>query len=221
LKTVRITYFSDALCVWAYIAQLRIDAVAAAFGAQVQIEPRFCSVFGDTASKIAGKWGGYDRFNEHLLRAAAAFPEVRLNPDIWLTAQPASSMSPHLFLKAAQLAEAAGRWPCGKADALSQAMRRAFFEHALDIADQEVQRRVARELDADPNPVDELVRSGVAFAALAADYQAADALRVQGSPSFVLNEGRQTLYGNVGYRIIEANIQELLREPNPDNASWC
>ena len=46
-------------------------------------------------------------------------------------------------------------------------------------------------------------------------------MRVQGSPTFVLNDGRQKLYGNVGFRIIEANIQELLREPKPDQASWC
>ncbi len=44
---------------------------------------------------------------------------------------------------------------------------------------------------------------------------------IQGSPTFVLNEGRQKLYGNVGYRIIDANIQEMLREPRTDQASWC
>jgi predicted DsbA family dithiol-disulfide isomerase len=221
MKTVRITYFSDVLCIWAYLAQLRIDAVRDAFGEQVEIEPRYCSVFGDTAGKIAGRWGGHDRFNAHLRHAMEAFPEVRLSPDIWLTAQPASSMSPHLFLKGAQLAEAAGRWPAGKAEAVTRAMRKAFFAEARDIAAQDVQRAVARERGADPAPVDELIESGLAFAALAADYQAAEALRIQGSPSFVLNEGRQTLYGNVGFRIIEANVQELLREPNPDNASWC
>ena len=46
-------------------------------------------------------------------------------------------------------------------------------------------------------------------------------MRIEGSPSFVLNEGRQKLYGNVGFRIIEANIQELLRAPGGDQASWC
>jgi hypothetical protein len=44
---------------------------------------------------------------------------------------------------------------------------------------------------------------------------------VKGSLMMILNEGRQKLFGNVGYRIIEANIHELLREPNPDQASWC
>jgi predicted DsbA family dithiol-disulfide isomerase len=221
LKTVRITYFSDVLCVWAYIAQLRVDAVNAAFGDKVAFEPRFCSVFGDTRRKIAAKWGGYDHFTAHLLQSAEAFPEVRLSPDIWRTARPASSLGPHLFLKGAQLAEAAGRWPSGQADAVTRAMREAFFERAEDIGAWDVQRGVARDADADPAAVDDLIRSGEAFAALAADYEAADALRIHGSPSFVLNDGRQKLYGNVGYRIIEANIQELLRAPNPDNASWC
>ena len=46
-------------------------------------------------------------------------------------------------------------------------------------------------------------------------------MNIQGSPSFVLNEGRQKLYGNVGYRILEANIHELLRAQPADQASWC
>ena len=221
MKTVRITYFSDVLCVWAYIAQLRVDAVKTEFGGKVVIEPRFCPVFGDTSAKIAGKWGDYDRFADHLLQSVAAFPEVRLSPDIWRKAKPASSLSPHLFLKGAQLAEAAGRWAPGKAAEVTQAMRSAFFAEARDIAAWDVQRAVARERGADASAVDHLIHSGEAFAALSADYQEADALHIAGSPSFVLNEGRQKLYGNVGYRIIEANVQELLREPNPDNASWC
>ena len=46
-------------------------------------------------------------------------------------------------------------------------------------------------------------------------------MRIEGSPSFVLNEGRQKLYRNIGFRVIEANIQELLRVPGSNQASWC
>ena len=46
-------------------------------------------------------------------------------------------------------------------------------------------------------------------------------MRIEGSPSFVLNGGRQKLYGDVGFRIIEANIEELLQVPGGDQASWC
>ena len=52
------------------------------------------------------------------------------------------------------------------------------------------------------------------------NYQDADKMRIEGSPSFVLNEGRQNLYGNVGFRVIEANIVELLRVSDIDQASW-
>jgi hypothetical protein len=46
-------------------------------------------------------------------------------------------------------------------------------------------------------------------------------MRIEGSPSYVLNEGRQRLYGNIGFRVMEANVQELLRAPGIDDASWC
>ncbi len=53
------------------------------------------------------------------------------------------------------------------------------------------------------------------------DTKDAESLGVKGSPTMILNQGRQKLFGNLGYRIIEANIEELLREPDPDQASWC
>lgn len=222
MKVVPILYFSDVLCVWAYIAQLRLDYVTAQFGAQVRIEARFCSIFADTPGKIAKSWNGsYERFNAHLRHVAGSFPEVDLNPDIWIAARPASSTSPHLFLKAAGLAEKTGALDAGAADRLTWAMRCAFFREGRDIADADVQHDVAQGQGVDPSEIHRRIQDGSAFAALAADYAEADSLGVRGSPSFVLNEGRQKLYGNVGYRIIEANIEELLREPMAGEASWC
>ena len=47
-------------------------------------------------------------------------------------------------------------------------------------------------------------------------------MRIEDSPSLLLNQGRQRLYGNVvGFHVIEANIQELLRKPCASDASWC
>jgi len=224
VQTVPIVYFSDVLCIWAYIAQLRVDAVQKAFPGLVSFDNRFCSVFGDTRRKIATAWGaedGYARFNAHLRHSAEAFPEVRVNPDIWLKVRPASSMAAHLFLKAAQLAEAAGDCQPGATETMTRSTRKAFFEDARDISARGVLREIAASAGADATTIQALIEDGRAFAALAADYQDADAMRIQGSPSFVLNEGRQKLYGNVGFRIIEANIQELLRTPHPDQASWC
>ena len=52
------------------------------------------------------------------------------------------------------------------------------------------------------------------------DYEDTKELRLKGSPSLVMNNGRQVLYGNVGYRILNANIRELLERPVSE-ASWC
>ncbi len=224
MKRVPIIYFSDVLCVWAYVAQLRIDAIQRTYADQVQFEPRCCSVFGDTARKITTAWGakgGYEGFNAHLLHVAAGFPEMKLNPSIWLTVRPASSMAPHLFLKAVQLAEAAGEIEPGGLDRATILMRRAFFEDGLDIADQDVRHRVAEQAGINVASATRRIRDGRAHAALSTDYKDAEAMGVQGSPTFVLNEGRQKLFGNVGFRIMDANIQELLRDAPPDQASWC
>lgn len=130
-------------------------------------------------------------------------------------------MGPHLFLKAVGLAEAGGACPAGAFERTSRALRQAFFRDARDIARVDVQREVGREAGVEPGAVEAFIADGRAFAALASDYQDAEVMGVSGSPSFVLNEGRQKLYGNVGYRILDANIQELLRAPNADQASWC
>lgn len=218
MDKVRITLFSDLLCVWAYIAHRRIEELSRQFGDDIEIEHRFCSVFGDTASKIGAGWakrGGHEGFNRHLKEVAAQFPEVDIHPDLWLQIRPASSFGGQAFLKAVAIADPA------KFDDANWALRHAFFAECRDIGSWQVQGDVARVLDIDIDAVTEAFESGAAFAMLAADYQEAERLRIEGSPSFVLNEGRQKLYGNIGYRVLEANVRELLRSPMAGEASWC
>jgi predicted DsbA family dithiol-disulfide isomerase len=228
MSVVEITYFSDVLCVWAYVSQARIDAIKEKFGDAVWIEHRFCSVFGDTAQKITSAWKdkkGYEGFNSHLRQVAERFPHIKIHPEIWLKTRPLTSASPHLFMKAAQ------QWNRESGATRSQsesifnqvmwAFRCAFFRDCRDISRWDIQCEIAEGLGADIGAIEELIHSGVAFARLAADYQDADKMRIEGSPSVVLNEGRQKLYGNVGFRLMEANIQELFRAPRADEASWC
>ncbi|MDQ0463717.1 putative DsbA family dithiol-disulfide isomerase [Caulobacter ginsengisoli] len=224
MTPVPIVCFSDVLCIWAYIAQLRVDALKAAFGDQIRFEPRFCSVFGDTARKISTAWkdkGRYEGFNAHIRHVAGQFPEAAISPDLWLTVRPASSTGPQLFLKAIQLLEAEGGCAEGAFEAATWAFRRAFFAEGRDIGVWRIQGEIAHATGLDLAPVEALILDGRAFAALASDYADAVTMGIQGSPSFVLNEGRQKLYGNVGYRVLDANIRELLREPAQDQASWC
>ena len=56
MKLVEVAYFSDLLCVWAYIAEARIEKLRADFGAAVHVVPRTVSVFGDVPGKFRRGW---------------------------------------------------------------------------------------------------------------------------------------------------------------------
>jgi predicted DsbA family dithiol-disulfide isomerase len=229
MSRVQVTYFSDVLCIWAYVAQARVDAAKAAFGQDITVNYRFCSVFGDARTKIATGWKGrgeFEGYNRHVKSIAARFPHVEIHPEVWIDCRPASSASPHLFLAAVLDWQPAGSTETADGvppifESVMWAFRRGFFQDGLDIATWEVQCKLAQPFGVDIDAIEANIRGGSAFARLSADYQDADKMRIEGSPTFVLNEGRQKLFGNMGYRIIEANIREMLREPDVDQASWC
>jgi predicted DsbA family dithiol-disulfide isomerase len=100
-------------------------------------------------------------------------------------------------------------------------LRCAFFERCLDIGRWSVLEAALEAVGVSVNDVKEAMDSGAAHADLEADHRDQQALMVQGSPTFILNDGRQKLYGNVGYGVIEANLRELLRSPAAGAASWC
>lgn len=213
-----LTYYSDVLCVWAYISQARVDEVAERFSEEVSIDYRFCSVFGDTAHKVGTEWakrGGYAGFGSHLREAVSEFSHTKLHPEIWQRSRPTSSTPAHILIKAVQ------RVDKRQCRAVLQELRLAFFERCLDISSRSVLKTALEVVGVPVNDVQEVIDSGVAHADLEADRRDQQILMVQGSPTFVLNEGRQKLYGNVGYGVIEANIKELLRSPVAGAASWC
>jgi predicted DsbA family dithiol-disulfide isomerase len=79
---------------------------------------------------------------------------------------------------------------------------------------------LAEDMNLPVSKLEAAINDGSAMAALAADMELKEEKKLEGSPSFILNEGRQKLFGNVGYRIIEANVAELL-ENQGNQASWC
>lgn len=222
-------YFSDVLCVWAYVAQVRLDELVRTYDGQIIVELRSCPVFPDAREKVKKAWtkrGGYDGFSAHLQEVSGRFPHIEVHEDVWSVVRPHSSTGAHQFLKAVQLVEEdAYGVPVNLLSSsfykAEQNIRRAFFEEARDISNWRVQCEIAAVLGLDINAVTEKISSGEAVARLDADYKLADQLGVTGSPTLVMNEGRQKLFGNVGYHLIDANVQELLREPDRDQASWC
>jgi predicted DsbA family dithiol-disulfide isomerase len=99
-------------------------------------------------------------------------------------------------------------------------MRRAFFVDAVDIGQLGLLLELAESHQLDVHALQASLMDGRAMAKLSADQHSARELGIKGSPTWVLNEGRQMLYGNVGYRILNANIEELLKRPAAE-ASWC
>lgn len=225
MSPVRITHFSDVLCVWAYVGQKRIEELAEQFGDAVEIETRFCSVFPDAWAKIEDRWrtrGGFDGFGTHLKTVGEQFPHVPLHDRLWQDTRPRTSGAPHLYLKAVELIEDDGlAWADRLSTKAAWAVREAFFRDARDVSDWTVLDKIMAETGIDPDQLAEKIRSSEAVTQLAADYHLAGTLGVTGSPTLVLNNGRQTLFGNVGYKLIEANVLELLRNRGADEASWC
>lgn len=191
-----------------------------------------CSVFPDAWTKIEHKWGsrgGFEGFNQHINDVAQQFSHIEVHERLWLETRPRTSASAHLFLKAIETIE---RGQHGErlqglpyqeriSTRAAWALRRAFFASARDISDWHVHSEIADELGLNYEGVQEKIRSSEAVAQLAVDYNQSQAHGVEGSPTFIMNNGRQKLFGNVGYRLLEANVRELLRNSSESEASWC
>lgn len=225
MQPIRISYYSDVLCVWAYIAQIRLDELAANFPDQISIDYHFVSIFGNAHEKLETRWqdkGGLRGYSNHVHEVAKKFNHITVHPDIWAIATPVSSMSCHLFLHAIQLLEIKGIVP--KSEKVFEraiwAFREAFFTQLEDISDRKVQFAVTKKLGLKSKVIQAQIDSGEAYALLSKDFDLVKEHTVSVSPTLIFNEGRQRLNGNVGYRVIEANIRELLNNP-ADELSWC
>lgn len=232
-QPVIISHYSDVLCVWAYVAQIRMDELVAQFGEKVKINHIFMPLFGCTEKRIGEGWkdrGGFNGFSDHVVEVCKAFPHIKINPDVWKTCRPITSASTHCFIKAVQLIEDKGVISSQAVDAFKGKtlaeefvwrVRLAFFVHAKDISNYEVMSEIAKDVGINLALVNEKLKSGEAIAALCRDAELKELHKIEGSPTYYLNGGRQKLYGNVGYKILEANVLELLQNNNPEAASWC
>jgi predicted DsbA family dithiol-disulfide isomerase len=217
-KPLAIDYYTDMLCVWAWIAQRRTEELETTWGDKIDLRYRYVNVFGDTQSRIGNGWakrGGYEGFRDHVVESAEPYENAAVSPDVWSKVRPKSSANSHLVLSAAGIIESREA-----ATDLAAKIRHAFFVDARDIGDLAVLFEIVTEGDLDADRIRASISDGDAAAALMHDYQSAAAGNIAGSPSWVLNEGRQKLYGNVGYHVLNANVEGLFAGHTTD-ASWC
>lgn len=217
-ERITIDYFSDILCVWAWITQRRIDELNKHFANKIKIRYQYIDIFGDTATRIQEQWGDkglHEGFGDHVVKSAAPYESAIVSSNVWHKTRPATSANAHMVLKAVELG-----YSRQLAIEFAATLRKAFFIDAIDIGNLETIFDLVRNNDIDPIPINTSITNGEALAALMCDYQNAKQYEIKGSPCFVMNEGRQILFGNVGYRVLRTNIEELLSN-TANEASWC
>lgn len=225
--SLTIDYYSDVLCIWAYSVKIKIDEMKKQFGDQIAINYRYSPLFVDMHAMLEKNWadkGGLQAYNKMMHKLNGMFPYVEIHPDIGLQNLPHSSASCHLFLKAINLLEQRGEIQSNDSQntLLEQAdwlIRLGYFRDAQDVSQQSVLMSYAEQLTIPSTAIENLLTNGEAMAALASCTTDDKQKLIEGSPSFVLNEGRQKLYGNIGYHIIDANIRALLEKPE-DKPAW-
>ena len=225
--SVKISYFSDVLCVWAYIAQMRLAELKKKFTNQIEIIPFHITLFGDTQQRIALGWkdkGGYSGFGKHVLDVCDQFPDIEINDQVWRRCQPKTSGTAHLVLKAVQLINngydiAGNNYDLVKA--IEWEFRQAFFRDARDISDMNVLYDIVNNHSIDRKSIDKRLNDGSAMSLFCSEMAMKEKYKLEGSPTYLLNNNRQKLYGNVGYKIMEANVAELITNRGQDLASWC
>ena len=232
ISLIKVTYFSDILCVWAYINQIRIRALLKEFSDQVDMRYRFMPLFASCSDKISLGWdhrGGTKAYGQHVCKIGEKYDHLKIHPDIWVKNIPKSSASVHNFIKAVQLLERKGHISAERKEAFKfrttveetiWRLRLVFFQDLVDVSRRSHQLEIAEDLGLPIDLIMESIQSGESLAELFRDFRIQDDYKVHGSPTTVLNEGRQIIFGNVGYRVLEANINELLTHPG-SQASWC
>lgn len=217
-KPIVIDYYSDILCVWAWIAQRRIEELNEKLSGKIEVRYHYLDVFGNARNKIPKEWadrGGYSGFARHVADSAEPYPDAVINPNIWHKVRPNSSANAHLVLKAIE--QSYGQ---DKSIEMALLIRQAFYIDGQDIGQLNLLFSLFDDLGINKEVIKNLLSDGCAMAALMADYQQAKVLLLKGSPSYIIDNGRQVLYGNIGYRVLLANIEEHLKQPTQE-ASWC
>jgi len=224
---LEVVYFSDLLCVWAYAGQVRVDELRDQMEDEIRLTDRFLNVYGDVPGRIQKHAGSAAQpaatYAKRMRAVAGGFEHTNMSERCFTEVCPLSSNQAHLVLSAVRTmvddgaVEGGGTLP-----ALIRRVRLAFFEEALDVGRLDVLYGLLEDGDVPRGPVEERLANGTAMAALSADLLEKDNLSVTGSPTWVLDGGRQKLFGNVGYRVVAANVNELLRaDQSRSGASWC
>ncbi len=206
------TYWSDPLCIWAFVGQRHLDTICTELQGALVVQQRIVPVFGSIAWRFSdGPWaqGGVHARVQATAEIAARFGCSNVDGRGWVLDCPASSWPAAAAVKAAYALVHGEHVTTAQADAFSWALRCAFFEDNLNIARREVQLHVAEHVGLPRAPLQNMLDSGQAMSLLWEDWNEKERLRVRGSPTWSFEDGREMLYGNVSLDVVRALIAQL------------
>ena len=163
MDRVKISYFTDVLCVWAYVSQVRMDELRANFKGAVELDCRYFHVFGNVANKMDTVWkerGGLPAYRRHVREIVERFGHVQLHERTWETDVPKSSMPAHLWLRATRYVESSSRCAPGSGDRAAWALRDAFFRHGRDISQGKVLFEIAELIGLSAAEIEDAIATG-------------------------------------------------------------
>jgi predicted DsbA family dithiol-disulfide isomerase len=213
MESLPVTYWSDPLCIWAFVAQQKLDSVVAEFGERIAITYRVVPVFGSVGWRFAeGPWskGGVEARVAATAKVAAQHGHTDVTGAVWADDTPSSSWSPGAAIKAVFAMVDAGAITAAQAAAYQWQLRRRFFVDNVNITRRGEQVALASKLEI---PIDDLelrLDDGSAVAALWEDNRLREATMIAGSPTWVFDGGRAKLYGNFDFGVLRATIEQLL-----------
>ena len=216
------SHWTDPLCIWAFVAQDQLDRLLVEHAPRLAVDSRIVPIFGSVAWRFKhGPWssGGV----EARVRATAEIAQAHGHPEVdgacWRGDCPSSSWAPGAAIKAVWALEHAGHVEPGMTGHYQHALRRRFFVEAQNISRRSVQLEAAEALGIARAGIENSLDDGSALALLAEDLQEKERLKLQGSPTYVFDNGRAMLYGNFRYGVLHATVEELLRGLGPEGSA--
>lgn len=206
-------YWSDPMCIWAFVGQSKLDRVLEEWGDRIEVDYRIVPVFGSVSKRFEeGSWaeGGRAGRRETTCGIASEHGIEGVSGDVWVESEPHSSWACGTAAKAVFMMEEEGdAHPGAGADYLLE-MRDHFYRRNRNICRRDEQLAVAERVGVDADGLQRRLDDGSALAAVCEDDNERDELGVRGSPTYVFEGGRAVLYGNFPFSVLHAVVEELL-----------
>ena len=221
-RRIAFSYWSDPLCIWAYVAQPKLERVLRDWGHCLEASYRILPVFGSVPWRFReGPWAepgpaGRARATREI---AEQFGHRDVSGQVWLDDPPASSWAAGAALGAVAELERREQIDAGRFAEYQWQMRRRFFVDDRNTARRSVQLELAEELGLPRAPIEAQLDDGSALALLWEADEERQRLFIEGSPTYVFDGGRTKLYGNFSEEVLGATVETLTRGLGPGCSS--